>query len=174
MENNSSSTIKYDKIYSDKFKKCLSDENIFKAYLEMNKEYLIEFKNEKSNLITKENHIIDYLIDLHDNNILVFKANVGHNRKRNKIHAFLSFSVSERYYEIVCKAVENLFNRGFLKDFHIERILSEDEFEDDDIYIDKFTLYPIMLYPQKRRSYEHLKEITDYIIKAINESNTQE
>lgn len=171
MENNNSSII-YDRIYSDKFKKNLSDENIFNEYLEMNKEYLIEAKNEKNNVITKDHHILEYLIDLHDNNILVLEASVGHNRIRNKIHAFMSFAVPERYYEIMCETMENLLSRELLRDFHIERIYSE-EF-DDGMYIDKFTVFPSTQFPKRQRNFDHLKEITDYIITVMNSSKNQE
>jgi hypothetical protein len=166
MENNNSS-IRYDGIYSDKFKKHLSDENIFPEYLKLNQEYLVEVKSEKSNSITKDKHILDYLIDLHDNNILVHEANVGHNRKRDKIHAFISFTVSERYYRVMCETMENLSAKGLLRDFHIERIFS-DEFEDGGMYMDKFTLYLSTVFPKKQRNFQHLKEVTDQIIKAMN------
>jgi hypothetical protein len=163
MDNN----IKYDRIYNDKFKKNLCDNDTFEEYLEINKDYLIESKNEK-NMVTEDNHIIDYLVDLH-NDILVLEASVGHNRKRNKIHAFISFSVPERFYCVICKTVENLFNRGLLKDYRVERIFSND-FEDAGMYVDRFTIYPSTAFPVKQRSFQHLKQVTDYIIDVMNDS----
>jgi hypothetical protein len=169
---NNNSSIQYDSVYSDKFKKNLSDENIFYEYLQLNKEYLVEAKSEKNNSITKDKHILDYLISLHDSNILVHEASVGHNRKRDKIHAHISFTVSERYYHIMCETMENLLSKGLLRDFLIERVYSE-EFEDDGMYMDKFTVFPSIQFPRKQRNFEHLQEVTDFIITEMNNAETR-